>query len=52
MVGWRANPKSPNYFLFADSSETIRKTPRLGWILFLSAACLTISGVVLFRLNS
>jgi hypothetical protein len=33
------------------SSETIRKTLRLGWIFFLSAACFMISGVVLFRLN-
>jgi hypothetical protein len=33
----------------ADSSETIRKTLRLGWIFFLSAACFMISGVVLFR---
>jgi hypothetical protein len=36
----------------ADSSETIRKTQRLGWIFFLSTACFMISGVVLFRLNS
>jgi hypothetical protein len=35
----------------ADSSETIRKTLRLGWIFFLSAACFMIFGVVLFRLN-
>jgi len=38
-------------FRVADSSETIRKTPRLGWIFFLSAVCFMISGVVLFRLN-
>ena len=40
------------YFRFADSSEAIRKAPRLGWVLFLSTACFRISGVVLFRLNS
>jgi hypothetical protein len=34
------------------ASGTIRKTPRLCWIFFLSAACFMISGVVLFRLNS
>jgi hypothetical protein len=38
-------------FRVADSSETIRKTPRLGWNFFLSAVCFMISGVVLFRLN-
>jgi hypothetical protein len=43
--------KSTDYFRIADSSETIRKTLRLGWFFFLSAACFMISGVVLFRLN-